>query len=755
MQRDRFHGPMFLLAMLLAIAAADARAGESFVPNWSSPSMESPAQVHLGPVVATDHPAESPRQVAGELRRLFLSDQPAVDQPFRAPSIHEPVEDPGYPRVANQVQPADEAAGGGGATPIGTAALVKTDADLSMQKIKAIKYLATVGCECSTQSEKVRDALLAALDDCSEEVRYEAAVAICRSAGNPCSLCNGSSCCDVEVMKRLGEIANGRDRNGCWYEPSGYVRAAAQRALNACRRVRRQRPGAVPTPRPDVTPSPRPDVAPAPVPDDQVMQPEEPSLTDMAAAAPSSEASSMWATPSPTGTTLGMIGDFLGGTRRTVTISVPLTVGGASAIGTTSNGQYSAFSSGASPHIFLTPGAYNDPSHVDASGDGFADTWQLTDAVALGGSPLLNYQTSREFSLAPGSVAVFNDGTVGDPAVNGDVTGGGATQPSNAVAIEAVARVCIDLPASGIRGLKIAENNSTLPRDRFFFNYSYFNNVAWGGGNQLDVNRFVFGVEKTFDQGMASIEARIPFGSTLNSTQRTDGAEFTGVEFGNIGLLLKRILRQGDGYAFGGGLAMSFPTGNDSQLYRTDLYGTSNFRLPDGTVKFMHLNNEAYHLMPWLGLRLDPNERLFVESFLQLDFGLNENSAFGHYDGPQGQGGTLPGLGQVYDQSLLMADIGVGHWLYRDKFGRGRLVGVVPNLELHYATSLQDPDILVDPNMGLTVNSGLGRYEQLNLTLGSHFVFRRGGNITPAVVVPLLSDTQFDCEVQLQMNLPF
>jgi hypothetical protein len=746
MEPDKFHLAKCVLAMLLAmVAVAEVAADESFVARWSAAPFGSSGEVYSKPADEADSAEDSSRQTAENLRRLFLSEQLSVERPVSEP-IYQAVEDPGYPRVGNLVQPAEESAAGGGTPSIPTAALIKADADLSMQKIKAVKYLATAGCECSSQSDKVRDALLAALDDCSEEVRYEAALAFCRSAGNPCSRCNRDSCCGDEVMDKLWKMAGGRDKNGCWCEPSCYVRAAARRALAACRRVRRHGP--------EVAPMPGPEVGRAPLPDDQIMEPEEPSLEDLAAAAPSAEASSLWATPSPTGPTLGMIGDFLGGPGRTATITIPLSVGGATAIGPTNDGM-SAFQSSASPHTFLTPGAYQDPMHVDASGDGWADTWELTEVEAAPGSELLNYQTSGRLDLAPGSEAVFNGGAIGAPAIDGDVTD--TSDAINAVGIQAAAEVIIDLPASGIRRMKIAENNSTLPRDRFFFNYSYFHNVMTGSARQFDINRFVFGVEKTFDHGRASIEVRIPFGSTLNSTQRTDGVEFSDVEFGNIGLLFKRILRQGDRYTFGAGLAMSFPTGDDTQLFRMDLGGTSNFASPEGTVKIMHLNNEAYRLMPWLGLRLDPNERLFVESFLQFDFGLNENSVFGHYDGPQGEGGTLPGLGQVYDQTLMLADVSVGYWLHRDRFKHSKLMGVVPNLELHYATPLQDPDVLVDPNMGLSVNSGLGRFDQLNLTAGTHFVFHRGGNITPAIVLPLLTgnNRQFDYELQVQMNLPF
>jgi len=129
---------------------------------------------------------------------------------------------------------------------IKAAAEAKAEADLAPQKIKAIKYLAKVGCGCPSNKEDVRNALLAALDDCTEKVRYEAAIAFCESSGNPCTLCNSGSCCSAEVMNKLNQMANEQDDQGCWLEPSQRVRAAASNALNACRRVRL--PSAAPLP---------------------------------------------------------------------------------------------------------------------------------------------------------------------------------------------------------------------------------------------------------------------------------------------------------------------------------------------------------------------------------------------------------------------------------------------------------------------------------------------------------------------------
>ncbi len=114
------------------------------------------------------------------------------------------------------------------------AAEIKQQEDLKKQKIKAIKYLSKISCGCYPN---VKNALMAALDDCTEEVRYEAAVAFCKASGNPCSSCNGDGCCGADVMTKLHDIANGRTAEGCWIEPSARVRQAAANALNACRRA--------------------------------------------------------------------------------------------------------------------------------------------------------------------------------------------------------------------------------------------------------------------------------------------------------------------------------------------------------------------------------------------------------------------------------------------------------------------------------------------------------------------------------------
>ena len=152
------------------------------------------------------------------------------------------------------------------------AAAIKQQEDLAPQKIKAIKYLATMGCGCYQKTVDVRAAMLEALDDCTPEVRQAAAQALCEMAGNPCSAC-ACTCCSAEVMNKLQEHASGKDANGCFKESSADVRQAAQAALDACRRklppgVAEVAPGPGPEPRPETTPPilPRVPEIPAPLP---------------------------------------------------------------------------------------------------------------------------------------------------------------------------------------------------------------------------------------------------------------------------------------------------------------------------------------------------------------------------------------------------------------------------------------------------------------------------------------------------------
>lgn len=117
---------------------------------------------------------------------------------------------------------------------IKAAAEIKAEEDLAPQKIKALKYLASIGCGCYDKEGKVEAALLAGLNDCTEEVRKTAAQTVVTLVGN-CSCHDGcgNNCCTEKIQEKLQDMAYG-ETDGCYHEPSAEVRAIAMQALSAC-----------------------------------------------------------------------------------------------------------------------------------------------------------------------------------------------------------------------------------------------------------------------------------------------------------------------------------------------------------------------------------------------------------------------------------------------------------------------------------------------------------------------------------------
>jgi|GEM_PF-3447864 len=115
---------------------------------------------------------------------------------------------------------------------IAAAAGAKAEENAAPQKVAAIQYLGTLGCGgCHPEIEK---ALLAALDDCFEVVRFAGAEALAESSRNRCRYCTSNRCCSFKIRQRLEQIASERDENGCFKEPSARVRRMARVALCNC-----------------------------------------------------------------------------------------------------------------------------------------------------------------------------------------------------------------------------------------------------------------------------------------------------------------------------------------------------------------------------------------------------------------------------------------------------------------------------------------------------------------------------------------
>ena len=112
------------------------------------------------------------------------------------------------------------------------AAEIKSEEDQAAQKIKAIRYLATIG--CGGCYPDVEDALIAAMEDCTEEVRYEAVLAVRKTTCIKCCYCSCDACCTEKIQNKLRDLANGQPCPCCVGEQSARIRRQARLALAAC-----------------------------------------------------------------------------------------------------------------------------------------------------------------------------------------------------------------------------------------------------------------------------------------------------------------------------------------------------------------------------------------------------------------------------------------------------------------------------------------------------------------------------------------
>ncbi|MCH1441438.1 MAG: hypothetical protein L7W43_17370 [Rubripirellula sp.] len=134
------------------------------------------------------------------------------------------------PPVLAITDPANSAEGASPA--VQAAAEAKAEEDKAPQKIKAVSYLASLGCgKCYPDTE---NAMLAALDDCSESVRYAAAKGLRKSVADGCGCCRQNSCCSPKLVKKLYEMGYDTEASGCYVEPSARVRRYARLAVAGC-----------------------------------------------------------------------------------------------------------------------------------------------------------------------------------------------------------------------------------------------------------------------------------------------------------------------------------------------------------------------------------------------------------------------------------------------------------------------------------------------------------------------------------------
>jgi hypothetical protein len=291
-------------------------------------------------------------------------------------------------------------------------------------------------------------------------------------------------------------------------------------------------------------------------------------------------------------------------------------------------------------------------------------------------------------------------------------------------------------PASGgvVGRMKIAENTSALPQDRLLFNYSYFDNVPLYPGG-VNVHRFMPGFEKTFLDGMTSLEVKVPMAVSLDSTIVADGGtDLSHGEFGNLMITPKVLLMQTDNFAAALGMSVSVPTADDVRLV-----------LSDGT-ELLRIDNQSVFLAPFVGA-LWTDGRWFVQAFLQYDVDVNGSPVSSNLFQER-----LQELGRLRGTTFQYLDIGVGYWMYRSACPCDFVRGVALTGEIHWNQSLESGDTI--QSLEVAVGEFNRNIEIWDLTMGMHVDLCDRTTLTVGYSLPIGNgaDQQFDGELRVMLN---
>lgn len=371
--------------------------------------------------------------------------------------------------------------------------------------------------------------------------------------------------------------------------------------------------------------------------------------------------------------------------------------------------------------------------------------------------------SAPELASSPQAIAPF---MLGDSLGSGAFVSFAVMLPNEDIAF---GQIPLPNTSSFLQRLRISDNNSPMPRDRVFATYNHFQNAINAqtavfdfetvrqSSSSLSIDQAVFGVEKTFLNGMMSLEVRVPFSRTLNNDIYNDlsqsNAPLYGLEgsteFGNVSVVYKSLIFANPTLALSAGCGLATPTGPSASV-ATQV---------EDTLDVIRIQNNTLTVQPFLGYLITPNERLFVQGFAQFDLPVNSDPISRTYTDSQFPQENFTIQASLRDQSVFRWDAALGYWTYLNP--GGRLSGIAPTVEVHHTTTLENADIvsLNNPDFFDTffVGNVYNRVDLWNITLGGTVVFGNRLLVASGFVIPMGTYTNqaFDWEYQLRVNFRF
>lgn len=265
-----------------------------------------------------------------------------------------------------------------------------------------------------------------------------------------------------------------------------------------------------------------------------------------------------------------------------------------------------------------------------------------------------------------------------------------------------------------VRIMKMSENQSPRPQDRFFYDFNYYNNVNAASNlynrspiKNMEVFRHMFGFEKTFDEGRGSFGMRLPI-DTLTADGTVRGVQTpTSTATGNLNLFAKYILKENKqtGSLVSVGLALSPPTAPGRFAGAPYVFG---------------LNNTSFQ--PFVGYIWNKGD-FYIQGFSAFAF-----------------------TSSARDVTLMFNDIGIGYFAYRASDPNRFLTAVVPTFEAHVNSPFTHRDWKNRYDIA-------GSADVVNLTYGLNFQLQRSAIFSTALVTPVTGPRPFNAELAVFLNI--
>ncbi|WP_435018691.1 hypothetical protein TA3x_000676 [Tundrisphaera sp. TA3] len=268
-----------------------------------------------------------------------------------------------------------------------------------------------------------------------------------------------------------------------------------------------------------------------------------------------------------------------------------------------------------------------------------------------------------------------------------------------------------------LAGLKISDNQSPRPQDRIYYSFNYFDDMGAAINKRLgspveniQVYHQLFGLEKTFLDGKASLGLRLPL-DTISQNVRPGNPQYAGLggsktALGDLSIIGKYAIYDTGRTFFSLGLQVTAPT------------GPGGFA---GNKYYSYFRDTQ--IQPFVGY-VFARDRFFIQGFSAI---------------------AVPTMSQ--DVTMLFNDVALGVYAYRSDDASRLLTAIVPTIEAHLSTPLNHryfnpDDVATTPDV-------------LNLTFGVNAELHRRAYLSAAYITPVTGPKPFNAELALQLNIRF